>query len=97
MYKSNSDRRSVIEQSLTDPASVYAGPEEVLEREGLTVPQKIEVLRSWAYDADELAVAEEEGMQTTEPSLLHRVLVALAALGAEIDFERRPPTKQGGA
>lgn len=81
---------------LADPASVFTCPEDVLARSDLTAAEKQEVLRSWAYDADELSVAEEEGMQGGRPTLLRRILLALNELGVEIDTERTPPTRHGG-
>ena len=58
--------------------------------------QKIEILCRWAYDASELAVAEEEGMTGGETSLLARVLEVLNALTGGYDAEHSPPTKQEG-
>jgi hypothetical protein len=87
---------SVYEQALTDPAAVFMHPEQVLTEEKFTIPQKIEILRRWAYDADEIAVAEEEGMSSDGPPLLQRILLALEELGAAIDTEHTPPTKPGG-
>jgi len=85
-----------LEQAQLDPASVFANPEEVRDHTELTAPQKIEILRRWEYDESEVAVAEEEGMVDGNPPLLHRILVALEELGATIDTEHSPPTKQGG-
>ena len=92
-------RRITVEnyaQARLDPGSVFSTPEDVLAAEDLTTSQKIEVLRRWEYDASEVAVAEEEGMGVDRSDLLHRILRALGTLDAEIDEERRPPTKQGG-
>ena len=86
-----------IRQALLDPGSVFDSPEAVLHASTLTQSQKIEILRPWAYDARELAVAEEEGMILDQPSLLHRVLLALEQLGANLDLEHTSPTKQDGA
>ena len=87
---------SVYEQALTDPAAVFSEPSDVLEDERFSRVQKIAILRRWAYDMDEVAVAEEEGMRGNGPPILQRILVALDALGAAIDTEHTPPTKQGG-
>jgi hypothetical protein len=84
------------DKALLDPGAVFSGPEEVLEDTVLSKAQKIEVLRRWEYDASELAVAEEEGMQDGEPSLLRRILLALDALTGGVDVSHTPPTKQGG-
>jgi hypothetical protein len=87
---------SVYKQALTDPAAVFPEPGDVLEDERLSRAQKIEILRRWAYDMDEVAVAEEEGMSGNGPPVLQRILLALDELGAAIDTEHTPPTKQGG-
>jgi hypothetical protein len=84
------------DKALLDPAAVFATPEELLQAQDLTRENKIEILRRWEYDSSEVAVAEEEGMVDGRPLLLHRILLALEALHAEIDGEHRPPTKQGG-
>jgi hypothetical protein len=85
-----------LEKALLDPASVFENPEEVREHSELTKAQKIEILRRWEYEESEVAVAEEEGMVKGKPPMLHRVLVALEELGAHIDTEHSPPTKQDG-
>jgi len=84
------------EQAKLDPGSVFSSPEELRDHTGLTLDQKIELLRRWAYDASELAVAEEEGMIGGEPSHLARVLSVLDSLAGGYDVEHSPPTKQEG-
>jgi hypothetical protein len=86
-----------IEKALTDPASVFKTPEEVLANDELTREQKIEILRRWEYDARELQVAEDEGLEGPQPVTLSAVLEALRAIGAPADMERSAPTKQGGS
>ena len=49
------------QKALLDPASVFENPEEVLDQGELTKDQQIEILRRWAYDANEVAVAEGRG------------------------------------
>ena len=66
---------------MLNPALVFLGPEDVLQRDELTREQKIEVLRRWKFDALQLQVAEEENMGSEQPSdILDRVLQALHAL-----------------
>ncbi len=84
------------DKALLDPASVFAAPEEVLERTDLSTEQKIEILRRWEYDASEVAVAEEEGMLGDRPLMLHRVLLALEQLTGGIGDGHPPPTKHDG-
>ncbi|MBZ0071468.1 MAG: hypothetical protein WCY26_10495 [Thiohalobacteraceae bacterium] len=83
-------------QALFNPASVFTSPEEVVEHPELTLTEKIRVLRSWEYDAAEIAVAEEEGMQGPDNDLLRRILLALAGLTPGQDVEYVAPTKQHG-
>ena len=90
------EERVDYEKALLDPSSVFSGPEEVLKHPELTRDQKIEILRRWEYDASEVAVAEEEGMTGDRPLVLRRVLLALESLGARLDPEHSPPTKQDG-
>jgi hypothetical protein len=85
-----------LEKARLDPGSVFADPEALRDHRGLTREQKIELLRRWAYDASELAVAEEEGMAGGEPSQLSRILAVLHALTGGYDVEHSPPTKQKG-
>jgi len=84
------------EQAKLDPGAVFASPEALRDHPGLTQAQKIELLRRWAYDASELAVAEEEGMQNGEDTPLARVLSVLHELTGGFDVEHSPPTKQEG-
>jgi hypothetical protein len=89
------DRRIDYEQALLDPSTQFAQPEAVLKEPGLRREQKIEILRRWAYDESEIAVAEEEGMKGGESSLLQPILIALEQLKGGI-VEHTSPTKQHG-
>jgi hypothetical protein len=84
-----------FKQALLDPSSVFKTPNDVLAC-NLSKQQKIKILKRWGYDERELGVAEEENMIGTRPNLLHEVLEALNSLGASVDLEHSPPTKQGG-
>lgn len=79
------------------PSEFFANPEEVRDRADLTLAQKVELLRSWAYDESELLVAEEEGMGRGERADAEHVLRVLHELTGGFDTEHTPPTKQGGA
>ncbi len=82
---------------MLDPALVFRGPEDLLERDELTREQKNEILRRWKFDALQLQVAEEENMGSEQPSdILDRVLQALHALNAGPNHENSPPTQPGG-
>jgi hypothetical protein len=85
-----------IELAMTNPTSVFANPDEVIQKKNLTRDQKIRILKRWEYDALELEVAEEENMGGGSPSILDQVLNALHRLDAEVDVDHSPPTKHGG-
>lgn len=86
-----------IKRALTDPASIFSTPMAVANDVTLSTDQKIEILRRWEYDAREIQVADEEGLYAGESeSFLGSVHDALHLLGAAVDTEHAPPTKQGG-
>lgn len=72
-------------------------PEAVLRASDLDRDEKIDLLRTFEYDAREMEVATEEGMREGEPGLLQRTLRALRALGEGPDVDHSSPTKHGGA
>lgn len=83
-----------------DPASVFNRPADVVKDTQLSNQEKIDILRRWAYDEREMAVAEEENMgaagNTDRSNTLEQILKALLELGADTDESQPPPTKQGG-
>jgi hypothetical protein len=85
-----------IDKAMLDPAVVFQSPEALLRQADLSREQKIDILRQWEYDARELEVAEEEGMRTSRPDLLDRILQAFHTLHAWHDPDHTAPTKQGG-
>lgn len=85
-----------IDRALISPGAVFRSPKDVLEVQDLSRQQKIEILRRWEYDVRELQVAEEENMLGQSDIGLDEVLQALHELGAGVDTEHSPPTKQGG-
>jgi len=85
-----------IAKVIRDPSSAFETPHDVVLDKNLNREQKIQILRSWEYDARELEVAEEESMISNQPDLLRRVKKALSELDASGDPDDAPPTKQGG-
>jgi len=85
-----------FEKALHNPASYYVSPQNILQDQGLTTAEKIQLLRRWEYDERELAVAEEENMAGGPPSRLDEILQALHQLDGAEDTQHSPPTKQGG-
>ena len=85
------------DRALCDPAAHFADPAAVLDTRALTTEQKIAVLRQWAYDENEIAVAAEEGMPGPESELLQKIVAALAVLDpggrpAAPNKQRVPPS-----
>ena len=85
-----------LSRALLDPGSMFESPEELLRLGSISSDLKIEILSSWAYDASELAVAEEEGMGGGEGSGIEPVIAALDAITGGFDSEHVAPTKHGG-
>lgn len=96
MSKRNRPDASWLERARTDPSSVFVNPDEVTDHPELTLEQKLEILRSWEYDAAEVAVAEEEGMRGPEDDLLRRIILAIGRLTPAEEVDAVSPTKQHG-
>lgn len=87
-----------INRAKLDPASVFHHPADVLNESGLTRLEKIDILKRWAYDEREMAVAEEEnmtGVNGDTNNTLDEILKCLLVLGKDSDDPSSPPTKQG--
>ena len=87
-----------LELAKHDPASLFKKPSDVLRDVSLSRKEKIDILRRWAYDEREKAVAEEENMRSTAESkknILDEILAALIELGVANDQPTPPPTKHG--
>jgi len=80
----------------SNPARVFTFPHQVTEERNLTHKEKVEILKSWEYDARELQVATEENMLGSNAELLDNILRELEKLGTiSRNSERRSPTKHG--
>ena len=90
------NKASQPERPLPDPTLATASPQEILHHPALTRKEKIELLRSRQYDAAEIAVAEEEGMQGPGNDPMRDILLALAELVEPESDEPVAPTKQHG-
>ena len=83
-----------VTKAMLDPTMVFQEPKDVVASNELTRNQKIEILRRWKYDAQQLEVAEDEaGMAVRRPEMFDRVVQALHMLDLERDTEHTPPTK----
>lgn len=86
-----------VEDAKFNPARFFKRPADVVKDDHFSRKDKIEILRSWAYDEKDKSVAEEENMAApseAKRSILDEVSKALLELGAE-DEKRPAPTKQG--
>jgi len=86
-----------LDRALFDPASVFKEPDTVVEHAGLAHKHKVEILRRWAFDAIEMAVAEEEGMDGGEAVAVDTILAALDRLTGGRQSMRTAPTKHATA
>ncbi len=72
--------RPDLDRALVNPAAVFSSPQEVLHDPTLTLEDKREILRRWAWDAWLLETAADEAMAGGEPSRLDEIKAALKAL-----------------
>jgi len=70
-----------LERALVDPASVFHSPADVVADPALTLQNKCDILKRWAWDEYLWDLATAEGMPEGErPSRLHEVELALLPL-----------------
>ena len=75
-----------IEEELLHPEEIFSTPKEVLDHPELTKEKKIEILRSWVYEANECTAAENEGMAVRdEPIHLDAIYTVLHELTGKSD------------
>ncbi len=73
-------RRPDLDRALVDPASVFAAPPEVVHDPSLSIDDKREILRRWAWDEWLLEVDAAESPATGKPSRYDEVKSALLML-----------------
>jgi hypothetical protein len=73
-------RRPELDRALIDPASVFAAPSEVVHDPSLSMDDKREILRRWAWDEWLLEVEADESPAAGEPSRYDEVKSALLML-----------------
>jgi hypothetical protein len=69
------------ERAKTTPNEYFAGPQDVVEHDGLPKAAKIVILLRWRYDALQLQTARSENMKSFDDGGLSKVLDALHNLG----------------
>ena len=87
-----------LDKAKHNPAHLFKKPSNVLADDTLSRAEKIDILRRWAYDEREMAVAEEENMTGSGPdndNILDEILRCLLTLGVNKDEDDPPPTKHG--
>lgn len=72
-----------IEDALQDPEGVFITPDKVVSNLELDQATKIKILRKWQEDAYAHSIAQNEGMELDEPTMLHRIGKAITALGGD--------------
>lgn len=65
------------EKALLDPSGTFGEPEAVVRHTDLTRGQKIAILERWQHDAEEIAVAQQEGMSGGDTTHARAVARAL--------------------
>ena len=80
MAKDKKTEKIDMAQARLDPGSVFPSPEDLLENSSLSREQKIDLLKRWKYDAQQVSNAMAEGMIGDNGDLLYRVCRALARL-----------------
>ncbi|WP_166802157.1 NADH dehydrogenase ubiquinone Fe-S protein 4 [Microvirga pakistanensis] len=73
-------RRPDLDRALVDPASVFAAPSEVVHDPSLSIDDKREILRRWAWDEWLLEVEANESPASSQPSRYDEVKSALMTL-----------------
>jgi hypothetical protein len=73
-------RRPDLDRALADPASVFAAPSEVLRDPSLSMDDKREILRRWAWDEWLLEVEADESPAASHPSRYDEVKSVLLLL-----------------
>ena len=73
-------RRPDLDRALVNPASVFAAPAEVVHDPSLSMDDKREILRRWAWDEWLLEVEADESPATGQPSRYDEVKSALLML-----------------
>ncbi len=73
-------RRPDLDRALVNPASVFAAPAEVVHDPSLSVDDKREILRRWAWDEWLLEVEADESPATGQPCRYEEVKSALLML-----------------
>ncbi len=72
-----------FEELLQDPRASFDSPAQIVNSKDLNKAQKIELLRRWEYDVEQLQAAEGEGMDSNrnEGEMLQKLIDALHCLG----------------
>lgn len=86
-----------VEKAKLCPGDIFKSPFSVVNCTELSRQEKIDILRSWAYEEREFQVADNENMPQLgfeRPNKLDEILRALAKLGVFSD-QNSSPTEEG--
>ena len=83
-----------LDTVLRDPGRHFAEPQDIVDAAGLDRTTKLKLLEEWERDARGLAVAEDEGLDGGEASMLARIRHARRALAAD-ETATKGATKHG--
>lgn len=82
-----------FDKALLDPGAVFSHPKEVADNPGLTLDEKLRILRSWEYDMAGIAVSLEEGMPGEEVEILSCIIDTILKINPAHCIEATGPTK----
>jgi hypothetical protein len=82
-----------LDKALLDPGAVFSNPKQVADNPNLTLDEKLRILRSWEYDATEIAVSLEEGMPGEEEEILSCIIDTILKINPGHCIESTGPTK----
>ncbi|MBA2652361.1 MAG: hypothetical protein H0U73_08865 [Tatlockia sp.] len=84
---------SWLDKALLDPGSIFSNPTQVADNPDLTLDDKLRILRSWEYDATEIAVSLEEGMPGAEEEFLQCIVQTILRIDPDHFINTTSPTK----
>ena len=77
------DKMDKFKRAVRDPSSVFKTPDDLAIDKDLSYEQKVALLKNWAWDTQELLVAEDESMKSDNSNageLLEDIQSALSDL-----------------
>lgn len=66
--------KAEMDRILADPSACFKHPDDVVHDKRLTHQQKVTVLKLWAFDEQEMEIAEQENMRSDNGLGMHVTL-----------------------